>query len=132
MLSGVLNYRLYPLLTKLIRDDQNGFIKSKNVADKIRLMFNVIDYANNKNLSGAVLSVDLYKAFDSLRWPVIFAVLRQYGFGNLLIKRIKVLHKNPKRKIINNNFLVHFFRLKKVLDKEILYLLLFLFCAWNT
>ena len=67
ILSKVINNRLYPLLTKLVRDDQNGFIKGRNVGDNIRLRFNVIDYANNEDLSGAVLSVDLYKAFDSLR-----------------------------------------------------------------
>ena len=101
------------MLTKLIRDDQNGFIKGRNVVNNIRLMFNVIDYANNEDLSGAVLSVDLYKAFDSLRWPFIFVMLRRYGFGNLLIKWIKVLYKNPKCRIINNNFLSPFFHVKK-------------------
>ena len=99
ILSKVINNRLYPLLTKLIRDDQNGFIKDRNIGDNIRLMFNVIYYANNEDLSGAVLSVDLYKAFDSLRWPFIFAMQRQYGFGKLLIKWIKVLYKNPKCRI---------------------------------
>ena len=73
-------------------------------------LFNVIDYANKKDLSGALLSVDLYKAFDSLRWPFIFALLRRYGFRNLLIKRIKVLYKNRKCKIIINNFLSPFFQ----------------------
>ena len=106
ILFKVINNRLYPLLTKLIRDDQNGFIKDRNIGDNIRLMFNVIDFANNEDLSGAVLSVDLYKeAFDSLRWPFIFAMQRRYGFGNLLIKWIKVLYKNSKCRIINNNFL---------------------------
>ena len=100
-------------MTKLIRDDQNGLIKGRNVGDNIRLMFNVIDYADNEDLSGAVLSVDLYKAIDFLRWPFIFAMLRQYGFGNLLIKWMKALYKNPKCRIINNNFLSPFFQVKK-------------------
>ena len=91
ILSKVINNRLYPLLTILIRDDQNGFIKGRNVADNIRLKFNVIDYDNNEDLSGVVLSVGLYKAFDFSRWPFIFAMLKQYGFGNLLIEWIKVL-----------------------------------------
>ena len=90
ILSKVINNRLYQLLTKLIKNDQNGFIKGRSVADNIRLMFNVIDYANNEDLSGAVVSVDLYKAFDSLRWPFIFDMLRRYGFGNLMIKWIKI------------------------------------------
>ena len=48
-----------------------------------------------------------------MRWPFIFAALRRYGFGNLLIKWIKVLHENPKCRIINNNFCSPFFQVKK-------------------
>ena len=119
ILSKVINNRLYPLLTKLIKDDQNRFKKGRNIADNIRFMFSVIDYANNEDLSGAVLTVDLYKAFDSLRWPFIFTMLRRYGFGNLLIKWIKVLYKNPKCRIINNNFLsLLFFQVKKGVRQE--------------
>ena len=46
-------------MIKLIKDDQNGFRKGRNFADNIRLMFDVVDYANSKNISGSVLSVDL-------------------------------------------------------------------------
>ena len=49
--------RMYPLLTKLIKDDQNGLIKSRNIANDIKLMFDVIDYANSKNIFESVLSV---------------------------------------------------------------------------
>ena len=72
------------MLTKLIRDDQNGFIKGRNVGDNIRLMFNVIDYAYNEDLSGAVFSVDLYKAFDSLQWPFIFAYAKTIWFWEFI------------------------------------------------
>ena len=60
-----------------------------------------------------MFSVDLYKAIDSLRWPFIFAMLGRCEFGNLLIKWIKKLYKNPKCRIINNNFLSPFFQVKK-------------------
>ena len=39
-------------------------------------------------------------------------MLRRYGFGNLLIKWIKALYKNPKSRIIGNNFLSPFFYVK--------------------
>ena len=85
-ISKVINNKLYPLSTKLISDDQNRFIKGRNVTDNNQLIINVTDYANNEDLSGAVLLVDLYKLFDYLRWLFIFAMLRRYRLGNLLIK----------------------------------------------
>ena len=38
-------------------------------------MFDIIDYANRKKVPGAVLSIDLCKAFDSLKWSFIFEML---------------------------------------------------------
>ena len=46
-----------PLLNKFIKDDQNGFIKARNTAYGIKLMFDVIVNANSKDISGAMLSV---------------------------------------------------------------------------
>ena len=62
-----MSFRLYPLLIKLIIDDQKGFIKGKNISENIKLMFDIIDYGNIKDISEAVLSDNLRKAFDSLR-----------------------------------------------------------------
>ena len=59
IISKVINNRLYRFLPKLINADQNGFVKGRNIGDNIRLMFDIIDYANWKKVSGAVLSVDL-------------------------------------------------------------------------
>ena len=74
ILSKVINNRLYPSLTKLIKDDQNGFIKGRNIIDNIRLMFDANDYADSKIISGAVLLVDLCDGFDSLRRPFFFGM----------------------------------------------------------
>ena len=104
IIAKVINNRLWPLLPFLVSQDQSGFIKGRNIGDNIRLMFDIIDYANCKNVPSAVLSVDLQKAFDSLNWSFIFAMLRIYGFGDFLIGLIKMIYKEPKCCIINNNF----------------------------
>ena len=57
-------------------------------------MFDTIDYANCKKVSGAVLSVDLRKAFDPLKWSFIFQMVNLYGFGSTIINWIKILYKN--------------------------------------
>ena len=48
-------------------------------------------YANHEKMPGAVLLVDLYKAFDSLHWFLIFAMLKCCGSGNFLINLVRDL-----------------------------------------
>ena len=84
-----------------------------NIENDIRLLFDIIDYANHEKMSGAVLLVDLHKAFESSNWSFIFAILKSYDFGNSLINWIRVLYKNPKCCVVNNNFLNPFFDVKK-------------------
>jgi len=69
------------------------FMKGKSIGDIIRLMLNIIDYADCKNIPGVFISLDFYKAFDSLTWPFTFALLKRYRFGEVLINRIKILYK---------------------------------------
>ena len=58
--------------------------------------------------------MDLCKAFDSLKWSsFIFEILKLYGFGSKIINWIKILYKKPKCRAINNNYLSHFFDIKK-------------------
>ena len=63
-----------------------------------------------------MLSADLQKAFDSLNWSFILAVLRSYGLGDFLIGLIKIMYEEPKCCIINNNFLSSFFDIKRGVD----------------
>ena len=65
IISKVINNRIYGLLPKLVNYNQSGF--------------------NRKKVPGAVLSIDLCKAFDSLKWSFIFEMLKLYGFGSKII-----------------------------------------------
>ena len=113
IISKVITNRIYPFLYDLIEKEQNRFMKARNIGDNIRLLFDSIDYANHEKMPGAVLLVDLHKASDSLHWTFIFAMLKSYGFGNSLINWIKILYKNHKCRVVNNNILSPFFEVKK-------------------
>ena len=88
----MINNRIYGLLPKLVNYIQSGFLSDRNIGDNIRLMFDIIDYANRKKVPEAVLSIDLCKAFDSLKWLFIFKMLKLYGFGSKIINWIKNLN----------------------------------------
>ena len=62
-----------------------GFIRSQNIGNNIRLMLYIIGYANCKKVPDAVLFTNLYKEFDSLKWLLIFKMLKLDEFGSKII-----------------------------------------------
>ena len=57
IISKVITNRIDPFLNDLVKKEQNGFIKARNIGDNICLPFDIIDYANHKKMPGAVLLV---------------------------------------------------------------------------
>ena len=58
--------RLKNNLIKIINKSQSGFIKGRYIGDNIRSLLEVIDLAEEENLSCIVLSIDFEKAFDTI------------------------------------------------------------------
>ena len=118
IISKLINNRIYGLLPKLVNYNQSGFTRGRNIGDNIRLMLDIIDYANCKKVPGAVLFIDLCKAFDSLKWSFIFEMFILHGYGSKIINWNKIVYKIPKCRVINNNYLSHFFDIKKEVRQE--------------
>ena len=114
IISKVMTNRTEPFLNDRIEKEKNGFMKARNIG----LLFDNIDYANHPKIPVAILLVDLYKAFNFLNCFFIFTILKSYGFGNSFINWIRVLRKNPKCHVVNNNFLSPFFDDKKGVRQE--------------
>ena len=60
--------RLKKVLPHLINHDQTGFLKGRFIGENIRLINNVIDYAEKQDIPGLLLFVAFEKAFDTLEW----------------------------------------------------------------
>ena len=60
------------VLSKLINNDQTGFMKGQFIGENIRLIDGIIQYATQRNVPGLLLFIDFEKAFDSLEWPFVF------------------------------------------------------------
>jgi hypothetical protein len=49
-----------------------------------------------------LLKLDLAKAFDSISWPFLFEVLRQYGFGQRFLEWIAILLSSASTRVLIN------------------------------
>ena len=56
--------RLKKCIHKLIHPDQSGFLKGRNVGSNIRFILDIIDYTDFNDIPGAILLLDIEKAFD--------------------------------------------------------------------
>ena len=72
ILSKVINNRPTSVLHSLIGHEQIGFIKGRYIGHNIRILFDFIDYMDHNDDPGTLLSLDMCKAFDSLKWDFIF------------------------------------------------------------
>ena len=73
--AGIAN-RLKTVKTKLINTDQSGFISGRYIGENTRLVYDLMQFVEEKNIPGLLLLVDFEKAFDSLSWAFIHKVLK--------------------------------------------------------
>ena len=77
-------------LNDRIHLDQSGFLKGRNIGNNVRLLLDLIDYADCNNISGAIVLLDIEKAFDSVHRDFLLEVLKRFNFGENFIKWVKV------------------------------------------
>ena len=61
--------------------DQTGYVKNPFIGENIRLISDVIELYEEKNLLGMLFFIDFEKSFDSLDWNFLFKVLKVMNFG---------------------------------------------------
>ncbi len=75
-------------------------------AHRITLMCLVMEhFDNNKEEEGLVLQVDFEKAFDSVQHSFLFKTLKCMGFGDYLIKLVKIAFRGCVSYVNINGFL---------------------------
>ena len=81
-------------LHKLISDTQTGFIKGRYIGESTRLVYDIMEYLENKQKPGLLMLIDFEKAFDSISWKFMYNVIEFLGFPSDYINWIKLMNQN--------------------------------------
>ena len=73
--------RLKKAINKLIAYDQTAYVQGRYTGESIRVIQDLIDFADLEEEEGLIFSSDLDKVFDSVDHNFLFSVLRKFGFG---------------------------------------------------
>ena len=94
IVSGCISNRLKEVLPNIIHSSQYGFVQGRQMTSAIRNIYDSLIYADNNNLPGMILSIDIEKAFDSVSWSFLYKALEFFNFGPTFIHFIKTLYSN--------------------------------------
>ena len=81
MAAKVIANRVKDSITKIIDHSQTGFIKGRYIGENIRLLFEIIDAAEEENKPGLIFFSDFEKAFDSVDHSYMKNCLKNFNFG---------------------------------------------------
>lgn len=113
LISGCISLRIKSTLDLLISNTQTGFIQGRYIGENTRFIYDLMSYTEVKNIPGLLMLIDFEKAFDSISWSFIYKVLLFFGFGNHIIKWVKILNTNVKAAILQSGFLSQQFEIQR-------------------
>ncbi|XP_020243176.1 uncharacterized protein LOC109821398 [Asparagus officinalis] len=95
----------------LISDAQSSFVKGRLISSNILLAHELVKHYGRKYTSPkAVLNIDLRKAFDTINWDFIRAMLKGLGFPDIMTSWIMECISTPKFSISINGILHGYFQ----------------------
>jgi len=78
--SKSLTARLQPLIPYLVHADQTGFLKGRSISENFVYAADIIQTCHKRKTPPIVLELDFRKAFDTVSWAALDAVLAAKGF----------------------------------------------------
>ena len=122
MFTSIMARRLEKFMTKLIHNDQTGFIHQRQTQDNIRRTLHIMNHIAKNKMEAIVISIDAEKAFDSVNWDFLYRTLHRFGFHARIIKTIQSLYNNPTARVKVNGYLSNRFTLERGTRQG---------CAWS-
>lgn len=96
ILAKVLAIRVNKIILSIIHSDQAGFMPKSSTATNLRRLYLNMQTPADSIGHRALLSLDANKAFDSVGWQYLLAVLSRFGFGPNFLRWVRLLYDTPQ------------------------------------
>lgn len=114
IITKVLADRLSSIATKIISNQQRGFIKDRQIAYYICITSEAVNILDHKAYGGNLaLTFDIKKFFDTIDWNIIFKVLNAFGFNVVFCNWVRLILISAKLSFYVNGQSIGFFACKR-------------------
>ncbi len=111
--TKALALRTSKVINKLVDRNQSGYVPGRQVTDNIRLLEEIIDYANDRNEESFLITLDAQKAFDSVDHDYLLEILKVYKFPKEYINWIKILYTDLNASVLVNGYTTFKFKIQQ-------------------
>lgn len=102
IVASILNSRLKTFLPDIIAPHQTCAVPGRSLFANLNMTRDAFQYATEKRVSGAFLSLDQAKAFDRVRHAYLFETLREFGLPAGFVNIIKLLYSDLRCHVVVN------------------------------
>lgn len=111
IIACILDFRLKPVISKVVGPMQSAFIPGREILDNILLIQDLLHNFHLKRGSPKMcLKLDLAKAYDSVRWELLEAAMGVLGFPAHFIRLVMECVKYPSYSILLNESAVGYIK----------------------
>lgn len=102
LITKVLTNWLQPLVPSLVDGDQTGFIRGRCISENFVYAAGVLNCCHKRKLPTIVLKLDFRKAFDSINWCSLDAILAARGFDDSWRQWVSSILSTGKTSVLLN------------------------------
>ncbi|KAK9057871.1 hypothetical protein SSX86_022710 [Deinandra increscens subsp. villosa] len=102
VIAKILANRLASVIDIVISQEQSAFVKNRQILDGPLLLNEILDYAHGKKLKLLLFKVDFAKAYDTVSWDSLDAMMKFMGFGPKWRAWIRVCLSSSRSSILIN------------------------------
>jgi hypothetical protein len=113
IITKILANRIKKVLPTVINPDQVAYLKKRFIGQNIRTIFDIMEYTKLQDKNGIIAFLDFEKAFDTIRWKVIYDALKLFNFGTNFIDWVHTIYNTSEACVTNNGFSSPFFNLSR-------------------
>ena len=81
IMEKIIANRMSTAMSEIIHNDQKGFMPGRRIASNIRKIFDLMQFCENNEIEGIILSLDYMKCFDLISFDAIIGALDFFGFN---------------------------------------------------
>ena len=94
ILSKILSNRITPILNKIISSNQKCGLPGRKIDHLLYIVQAIIEIAKQNSEKFGLILTEFEKAFDRLSHEFIFKMLKELGFGKIMLQWFELLYKN--------------------------------------